>query len=166
VIVKQLDRDVSYLAWELRPTTLDDLGLQAALTKYLRNWSKQFSVVAELHVIGMEKDRIAPEIETTLYRIAQEALNNIAKHARATKVDMIIERQLEQVSLIVEDNGVGFSPKKGSGMGNGELGLIGMRERASLVGGTIEIESNPGQGVTIFVRVPTPKEPNGAEPNE
>jgi PAS domain S-box-containing protein len=163
VIVKQLDRDVSFLAWELRPTTLDDLGLQAALTKYLRIWSKQFGVVAELHVSGMEKDRIAPEIETTLYRIAQEALNNVAKHARATKVDMILERQPEQVSLIVEDNGVGFDPQEG--LGNGELGLIGMRERASLVGGTIEIESNPGSGATIFVRIPVTKVPDGEEPN-
>jgi PAS domain S-box-containing protein len=163
VIVKQLDRDVSYLAWELRPTTLDDLGLQAALTKYLRNWSKQFGVVAELHVRGMEKDRIAPEIETTLYRIAQEALNNVAKHSQATKVDMILERQGEQVSLIVEDNGVGFDSQEGSSLGDGELGLIGMRERASLVGGTIEIESNPGRGVTVFVRIPAPRVPNGEE---
>jgi PAS domain S-box-containing protein len=163
---KQLDRDVNFLVWELRPPALDDLGLQAALTKHTRNWSKHFNITVKLHVTGMEKDRLTLEIETALYRIAQEALNNIVKHARATNVDIILERRVEEVSLIVEDDGVGFDTEEVSGAVNGGLGLTGMRERTSLVGGAVEIESRLGDGVTVFVRIPAPKVPNGGGPNE
>jgi signal transduction histidine kinase len=163
---KQLDRDVNFLAWELRPPALDDLGLQAALTRHTRNWSKHSSIAVKLHVAGMEKDRLTPEIETALYRIAQEALNNIVKHARAANVDIILERRAEEVSLIIEDDGVGFDTEEVSGAVNGGLGLTGMRERTSLVGGAVEIESRPGGGVTVFVRIPAPKVPNGGGPNE
>lgn len=156
---RQLDRDVNFLVWELRPTALDDFGLQSALTKHARNWSKHFGVEVELHASGMERDRLTPEIETTLYRIAQEALNNIAKHARATTVGIILERNTDHVSLIIEDNGVGFNPDDISGRGNGGFGLTGMRERAALLGGTVIMELHPGNGVTAFVRVPAPPAP-------
>lgn len=163
---KQLDRDVNFLVWELRPPALDDLGLQAALTKHTRSWSKHFDIAVNLHATGMEKDRLTPEIETALYRIAQEALNNIVKHARATNVDIILERRAEEVSLIIEDDGVGFDTEEASGAVNGGLGLTGMRERTGAVGGTVEIESPLGGGVTVFVRIPAPKVPNGGGPNE
>jgi signal transduction histidine kinase len=163
---KQLDRDVSFLVWELRPPALDDLGLQAALTRHTRTWSKHFNIAVKLHVAGMEKDRLTPEIETALYRIAQEALNNIVKHARAANVDIILERRAEEVSLIVEDDGVGFDTEEAPGAAGGGLGLTGMRERTGTVGGTVEIESRPGGGVTVFVRIPAPKVPNGGGPNE
>lgn len=156
---RQLDRDVNFLVWELRPTALDDFGLQSALTKHARNWSKHSGVEVELHARGMERDRLTPEIETTLYRIAQEALNNIAKHARATTVGIILERSTDHVSLIIEDNGVGFNPDDISGRGNGGFGLTGMRERAALLGGTVIIESHPGNGATVFVRIPAPPAP-------
>lgn len=155
VDARQLDRDVNFLVWELRPTALDDLGLQAALAKHARNWSKHFGVGIELHVSGMERERLTPESETMLYRIAQEALNNIAKHARAGNVGIILERNTDHVSLIIEDDGVGFDSDEVSSRGNGEFGLMGMRERAALVGGTVEIESRPGHGATVFVRIPT-----------
>lgn len=163
---RQLDRDVNFLVWELRPPALDDLGLQAALTKHTRNWSKHFDIAVKLHVTGMEKDRLTPEVETALYRIAQEALNNIVKHARATNVDIILERRTEEVSLIIEDDGVGFDTEETFGAAGGGLGLTGMRERTALVGGTVEIESRPGDGMTVFVRIPAPKVPNGGGPNE
>jgi signal transduction histidine kinase len=158
---KQLDRDVDFLIWELHPTVLDDLGLQAALTKHIRNWSRHFGVPAELHVTGMERDRLTPDIETTLYRIAQEALTNVAKHAKATKVDIILERGVEQVSLIVEDNGSGFDTNMPVQVGDGGFGLIGMAERGAVVEGTVGIESSPGIGTTIFVRIPAPRVANG-----
>jgi signal transduction histidine kinase len=151
---QQLDQDINLLVWELRPTSLEDLSLQVALTKYTHNWSKHFGVHVELHARGVEKDPLPPEIVTTLYRIAQEALSNIAKHALATKVDVILECQSDNISLIIEDNGLGFEPDKISERGNPGFGLTGMRERAALVGGIVEIESRLGGGVTVIVRIP------------
>jgi PAS domain S-box-containing protein len=153
-VAQQIDRDVDHLVWELRPTALDDLGLRAALANYIQDWSRRASISAELHTTGLTTDRLASEIETTLYRIAQEALNNIAKHARAGHVEIILERRADQVSLIVEDDGVGFDPGGVQADRRG-FGLLGMQERAALVGARVEIESAPGEGTTIFVRMPT-----------
>jgi PAS domain S-box-containing protein len=153
-VAQQLDRDVDHLVWELRPTALDDLGLRAALVNYVQDWSARVNVPVELHTAGVTTDRLSSEIETTLYRIAQEALNNIAKHARAGVVEVILERRADHVSLIVEDDGVGFDPGGLNGDGRG-FGLLGMQERAALVGATLEIESAPGEGTTILVRMPT-----------
>ena len=111
-------------------------------------------VSVELHTAGLTTERLASEIETTRDRIAQEALNNIAKHARASHVEIILERRADQVSLIVEDDGVGFAPSEMDADGRG-FGLLGMHERAALVGATVQIESAPGEGTTIFVRMPT-----------
>jgi two-component system CheB/CheR fusion protein len=153
-IAEQLDADVGYLAWEMRPSALDDLGLHAALSSYVQNWSQHVGVPVQLHASGMEKDRLTPEIETTLYRIAQEALNNTAKHSQAASVAVVLERRADQVSLIIEDDGVGFDLEQTFGAGDKGLGLIGMRERAALVGGTVEIESQPNSGATVLVRIP------------
>jgi PAS domain S-box-containing protein len=149
-VAEQIDRDVDYLVWELRPTALDDLGLQAALSNYVREWSARVNVAAELHASGLS-ERLPSEIETTLYRIAQEAMTNVARHARATRVDVLLQRQQDHVILVVEDDGVGFEPGEAPRATHG-FGLKGMRERASLVGATIEIESAPGRGTTILVR--------------
>ena len=152
-IAQQLDRDVDFLVWELRPTALDDFGLRAALAKHTENWSKLNGIAAELHSTGLETERLPGQIETTLFRVAQEALNNIAKHARASRVDIILERRSNQASLIVEDDGVGFDPSDETALGQ-RMGLAGMRERVALVGGTIHVESAPDKGTTIFVRAP------------
>lgn len=162
-IAKQFDADIDFLVRELLPTALDDLGLQSALTSHVKAWSKHSGVPAEFHASGMEKDRLTPEIETTLYRIVQEALNNVAKHARAGKVDVLIERRADSVSLIIEDNGVGFDPAKIHGAGNGGFGLTGMRERAALASGTVVIEARPGKGVTVIARIPAPHVTSGGE---
>ena len=154
-VAQQLDRDVDHLVWELRPTALDDLGLRAALSNYVQDWSARVRVSADLHTAGLTDDRLSSEIETTLYRIAQEALNNIAKHARADHVEIILERRADHVSLVVEDDGVGFDT---ASMGAG-FGLLGMQERAAMVGATLEIESAVGEGTTILVRMPTIPEP-------
>ena len=154
-IAERLDADVDFLAWELRPAALDDLGLLPAIGDFVREWSRHSGVPAEFHTTGMESERLAPEAESALYRITQEALNNAMKYARATRVDVLLERRDQQVVLIVEDDGVGFNPQEAAGDGNGKgLGLIGMRERATLIGGTLEIESAPGEGTTVFARVP------------
>jgi PAS domain S-box-containing protein len=149
----QLDQEVAFRVWELRPTVLEELGLQQALTNYVGSWSKHFGIRAQLHTRQSTSERLTPEAETMVYRLAQEALNNVAKHARADHVDVVLERSSEHVSLIVEDNGVGFDVAVAETDGRG-LGLIGMRERAALVGADLQIESTPGQGTTVIVRAP------------
>ena len=150
-VAQRLDRDVDQLVWELRPTALDDLGLRAALANYIQDWSNRVGVCAKLHTSGLMDDRLPPDSETALYRIAQEALTNVAKHARAANVDIILERRADSVLLIVEDDGVGFDAALAGG-GQG-FGLLGMQERAGLVGATLEIESTPGHGTTVLVRM-------------
>ena len=152
-VAQQLDQDVDHLVWELRPTALDDLGLRAALANYIQDWSHRAGVRADLHTTGLSVDRLTSEVETTLYRIAQEALNNIAKHARAENVDVILERRTDHVSLIIEDDGVGFEQGHAVARHQG-FGLLGMQERAALVGATVQIESAAGEGTTIIVRMP------------
>jgi len=152
VVAQQLDQDVDHLVWELRPTALDDLGLRAALANYIQNWSTRTRIAAELHTWGLLDDRLESEAETTLYRIAQEALTNVAKHSGAESVAVILERRADHVLLIVEDDGVGFDPADPSAPGQG-FGLLGMQERASLVGATLQIESAVGKGTTILVRM-------------
>ena len=152
-ITSQLDSDVDFLAWQLRPVALDDLGLLEALKIYVSRWSEHVNISAEFHSTGFEDtDRMAPEIENNLYRIAQEALNNVAKHSRASNAAVLLERRDDHVVLIVEDNGSGFSPEDHPT--DSQLGLTGIRERASLLGGTVEVESTPGKGTSIFVRIP------------
>jgi PAS domain S-box-containing protein len=153
-VAKQIDRDVDQLVWELRPTALDDLGLRAAVANYVQEWSRRVHVAAALHTSGLLDQRLPSEVETTLYRIAQEALTNVAKHARATKVEILLERRSDHVLLIVEDDGVGFEPTEAS-EGQHGFGLLGMHERAALVGATLEIEST-GQGTTVLVRMAAP----------
>jgi PAS domain S-box-containing protein len=160
-VAQQLDRDVDHLVWELRPTALDDLGLRAALANYVQSWSQRAQIAAQLHTVGLIDDRLASETETTLYRIAQEALTNVAKHSRAEHVDVILERRPDHVLLIVEDDGVGFDPGDEGLSGRG-LGLLGMQERASLVGATIEIESAVGKGTTILVRMAAAESATGS----
>ena len=166
-VAQRLDRDVDQLVWELRPTALDDLGLRAALANYVQDWSSRVGISAELHTSGLLDARLPPDVETTLYRIAQEALTNVAKHSRATRVDVILERRPEHVLLIVEDDGVGFDipdaaadassdrnpAAPDTARARGGFGLRGMQERAALVGASVEIESAAGKGTTILVRM-------------
>ena len=151
-IAQRLDRDVDQLVWELRPTALDDLGLRAALANYVQDWSKRVGIAATLHTSGLLDDRLASDAETALYRIAQEALTNVAKHAKAANVDIILERRADNVLLIIEDDGVGFDQAAGGAAGQG-FGLVGMQERAGLVGAMLEIESSAGKGTTVLVRM-------------
>jgi signal transduction histidine kinase len=153
-ISRTLDQDVDRLAWELRPTALDDLGLRAALTNYTQDWSARVGIPARLHTSGLLDERLAPDVETTLYRIAQEALNNAAKYSSARHVEVLLERRSDAVLLVVEDDGVGFDAE-GDVKGRG-FGLGGMHERAALVGGHLEVESSPGKGTTVLVRIAVP----------
>lgn len=156
-IAATLDAQVGFLAWELRPAALDDLGFVAAIRNFVAEWSRYYQIPAELHAGTVEGKRMAAEVETNLYRITQEALNNIYKHAEATNVNVVVERRKDEMLLIIEDDGRGFEPwdnRTNKELGRG-LGILGMRERAAIVGGTLEIESAPGKGTTIFAKVPT-----------
>jgi PAS domain S-box-containing protein len=152
-VARQLDEDVAFRVKGLRSSVLESLGLAQALRDYVGNWSKHFKVRAQVHTSASADERLPFEIEIMMYRVVQEALNNVIKHARASHVDIVLERSPESVSLIVEDNGIGFDPANLANPDAG-VGLIGMRERAALVGADLQIESTPGQGTTVFTRVP------------
>jgi two-component system sensor histidine kinase UhpB len=151
---KQIDQDIAFRVWELRPAMLDGVDLEAVLRQYATSWSKRFGIHTELHLTRPAAD-LAPELETTIYRFAQEALNNVAKHARASRVDIVMEQTHAHLSFIVEDDGIGFDPSRTQNPGEG-LGLVGMRERAALAGAHLHIESAPGKGTTVLLRIPTP----------
>jgi PAS domain S-box-containing protein len=150
-MAQRLDRDVDQLVWQLRPTALDDLGVRAAVANYVQDWSARVGIAASLHSSGLLDERLPGEVETALYRIVQEALTNVAKHANASNVEIILERRGSHVQLVIEDNGTGFEPDADRSVH--AFGLLGMRERAALVGAALEIESSPGAGTTIFVRM-------------
>jgi PAS domain S-box-containing protein len=151
-MARQLDGDVAFRVRELRSTVLETRGLAAALREHVGNWSQHFSLPLRLH-INLSEDRLPPEVEGTMYRVVQEALNNVLKHARAAHVDIALERHADHVSLIIEDDGVGFDPSAAA-IGTAGVGLVGMRERAALIGADLQIESTAGCGTTVFVRVP------------
>jgi two-component system, chemotaxis family, CheB/CheR fusion protein len=154
-IVKNLDQEVDRLSLELRPATLDDLGLAMALEQHLADWSNQTNVPVSLNIRGLE-ERLPLEIETTLYRVIQEAMTNIIKHAAATTVSVVIERRRNEVRAVIEDDGQGFDLKTIQRRPDNQrnIGLSSMRERVSLWGGKFNIESAPGKGTSIFVRMP------------
>jgi PAS domain S-box-containing protein len=156
-LAEDLMRDLHRLAWELRPPALDDLGLKLALQRLVDEWSRNTGVNADLHTgRGLGERRLPHDFETTLYRIAQEALTNVARHAKAQRVCVLLERRPGYVSLIVEDDGCGFDAQSAlaARAGQGRLGLLGMQERAKLAGGSLTIESAPGGGATVFARLP------------
>jgi PAS domain S-box-containing protein len=152
-MLKRLDEEVDFLAWELRPASLDVLGLPAAVGTFVREWSEHYGIGAEFHAVGFDGLRLKPEAEINLYRVAQEALNNVSKHAGARNVAVLLERRDDHVVLVVEDDGEGFNPGR-SVEGERGMGLLNMRERAEQVGGALEIESEPGAGTTVYACVP------------
>ena len=151
-LVSELDRHLEFIARELRPAALD-LGIATALRQFVSEWSRTFGIAAEFHAAGFSEARLSPSSETHLYRVTQEALNNVYKHAQATSVSVLLENRGGDVVLIVEDNGTGFDPKRVRGDAD-TLGLVGMRERAEIIGGALDVESEPGKGTTIFLRIP------------
>ncbi len=139
------------LAVDLRPTALDHLGLVAALEQHARNLNSD-RLAVKFKALGFEKERLSKDLEIALYRIGQEALANVARHAQPKNVGILLERGEDWVKLFVEDDGLGFDPERPEY--KDRLGLVGMRERAEMLGGTLTIESNPGKGTSIIVEVP------------
>jgi signal transduction histidine kinase len=158
--VAQTLEEVHDLALRLRPRLLDDLGLVAALRHDLGEFRDRYHIPVDLQVVGLEDGRLPSRIETALYRIVQQALVNVARHAHAQSVGVLLEDRGSLVVLVVEDDGVGFDVDEvmGSHVLQSNLGLYGMRERAALLGGRLTIESTPGGGTSVFVEIPLGRE--------
>lgn len=158
-ICGEVDRQLDRLVFDLRPMALDDHGLASAVPDYVTTWSALSSVEAECLVANLGTDRLSPPVETTVYRIVQEALANVAKHAAAQHVSVVIQRGDDALILTIEDDGRGFQyddARTGARALTG-WGLVGIRERVTTVGGRMELESAPGQGTTLIVRIPLPR---------
>ncbi len=143
------------LSQDLRPTMLDDLGLVPTLRWYIQNFSNRLGICSNFEAVGLE-GKLSPQIETAFYRIVQEALNNIAKHAQADRVEIALVKKDSRIYASVQDNGKGFdvdkvvhpeAPERG-------FGIVGIQERVSLLGGQLEIQSRPGFGTLISIEIP------------
>jgi two-component system, NarL family, sensor histidine kinase DevS len=143
-------RDVRALAVELRPSALDDFGLVPALERLASTFREQADMTVDFEA-GSDVERLPTETETALYRIVQEALTNVAKHAGATRVSILVVRRGDTVAAVIEDDGAGFDPAADR---DDALGLAGMHERVALVDGRLRIESSPEGGTTIAIEVP------------
>ncbi|SDF02812.1 sensor histidine kinase [Sporolituus thermophilus] len=154
--VKKTIDAVHRMAIELRPSILDDMGLIPAVEKYVNDFRHNYGIDTDLHIQWQCEKRLVHEIEVTVYRIVQEALTNIAKYAKADNVCIIMTCDRRGLEVIVEDDGVGFDADAilQQSVAGTQLGLFGMQERATLVGGALTIESTPGRGTTLFLRIP------------
>jgi signal transduction histidine kinase len=162
-VTDQAITELRHIMSDLRPALLDDLGLAPALRSYVQQYALRHPEIS----VALSADRrlkpsahrLPPQYETALFRVAQEALTNIARHAHATHVTVTFEQRPEVVRLEISDNGVGFSPdaaRAGSYAPGSGLGLVGMRERVTLVGGRWSVQSAPGEGTRVVVELPLP----------
>jgi signal transduction histidine kinase len=144
-------RDISHL---LHPSLLDDLGLAAAVDWYLQAFTKRYAIKTELvpHATGQ---RLSPEVELAAYRIVQEATTNVARHAGARRCVVTLTADAARLQVVIEDHGKGFDLAAHESGGRRGLGLIGMRERAALLNGTVRVESAPGRGTRVSASLPT-----------
>ena len=141
------------LAADLRPASLDHLGLEAAVRQYSRSIGSKFGLAVRFKARGFGSERLPTAVETALYRVVQEAMTNVVRHARATRVDVLAEQRGDRVMVMIEDDGVGFEQER---VQRGDhFGLLGLAERAEALGGTLTVESKPGGGTTIVVEVPS-----------
>jgi signal transduction histidine kinase len=152
---KTLD-DVHTLALQLRPSVLDDLGLPEAIKRHVADCQKRYHLNIDLAITGLDTKRLPPEIETALYRIIQEGLTNVIRHAEATTASIFIEYSDSRVLAIIEDDGKGFDTSVARHE-EGHLGLYGIRERAELLSGQVTIESEPGCGTSLYIEIPIEK---------
>jgi PAS domain S-box-containing protein len=150
-VADELIQQVHGLAIRLRPPALDDLGLEAAVGLLVSEWSARVGVQVDAQTVGLESGRLPLDIETVLYRVIQEALTNVAKHAQAQMVSVVVNRHDGHATAVIEDDGRGFNVETA---GTGRLGLVGMYERVALAGGVLNIESTEGVGTTVIARVP------------
>lgn len=118
------------------------------------DWSARFGIRADFESTGTDNGHLSPEVVSNLFRLVQEALHNIATHARARQVKVTLEQRGETATLVIDDDGCGFDPEEVQARAGNGVGLTNMRERALLLGGDLDVDSMPGRGTTILVRVP------------
>lgn len=152
-------QEVHEMAWQLRPSVLDKFGLTVAIERYIEEYRNQYSIDVDLYMENIKEIRMSSEIEISVYRIIQEALTNVAKYAKAENVSIIINQNNNLLTVIIEDDGVGFDAEKvlKRDPSKYNLGLHGMLERTAFIGGKLTIESEPGKGTSIFVKIPLSK---------
>lgn len=153
-ITDQAAESLHHLAINLRPYSLDRYGLLPALEGYITTLRKQTSLDVELACDGPCLGRLPPSLEIAFYRITQEALTNVVRHAQARRADVLVHWSQDAAVLVIEDDGIGFDVDEA--FQKGRLGLLGMRERAEMLGGSLTIESQPGQSTRLSVRLPLP----------
>ena len=158
-LAAQTARDLHRVALELRPSTLDDLGLVKAIRNLVQTWSAQWTIDVDVECSQYASTDVSKEAETALYRIIQEALNNVAKHSQAKRVSIILQGTAGRAQAIIEDDGRGFDTTKPRRPADqeGGLGLSGIQERLNVLGGSLSLESTPGRGTTLIVRIPVAK---------
>ena len=156
-IVDKLDKEVDYFANTLR-SPVEDEGLKEIMSSFIADWEQRCGVPVKMIFSGSDDDLVDYDIKNALYRVMQEALTNIMKHAGASRVGVYLHIAGSRATLVVEDDGCGFDVKKSRPFSNDghHLGLIGMRERVETVGGSLSIESIPGMGSVISVIIPIP----------
>ncbi len=166
-LVERTLQQVRDLSLDLRPSVLDDLGLVPALEWQADRLARKAGLRARVRAEGVP-GRLAPELETACFRVAQEALTNVVRHARARQVSLELRQDDSQITLTVRDDGRGFDVQAAHerARGGGSMGLLGMRERAALVGGNLSLESAPGRGTEIRARFPLAGTDNGRCPRE
>ena len=152
-LTSQIDSEVDFLAWVIRPAVLDDLGVTAALARLGDGWASHYGVEVHFQAIGVTEGRLSRQAETAFYRIAQEALTNAVRHGRPGRVDILLEARGPSLVLIIEDDGIGFDVAEPARKAGG-IGIAGMRERAALIGGHLLVESMPDHGTTVFLTCP------------
>ncbi len=140
------------MAVNLRPPSLDRLGLVPALRQYVEELGRDGDLLVDLETVGLGEERLPPDVEASVYRVVQEALTNVVRHARATHAGVVVQRAGDAVRAVVEDDGVGLDPALARQ--DGHLGLLGMQERAELLGGRFTLESTPGHGTTVVAEIP------------
>ncbi|RPI82032.1 MAG: histidine kinase, partial [Chloroflexi bacterium] len=154
-ITSILGHKIHQIAFELRPSSIDDLGLLQTLQSYTFEWSKENGIPVELETISSDKTDIPLSTSINVFRIVQEAFNNILKHAQATRVSLIYEQKPEIIKIVLEDDGIGVHLEQITSANSGkQLGLLGMKERAEIAGGTLTIESGQNKGTTVFLSIP------------
>ena len=160
-LASQTACELHRVALELRPSSLDDLGLVKAVRNLAATWSARCGIEVDVESSQYAPAGISTEVETAVYRIIQEALNNVAKHARAKHTSIILHRSAGHIQTIIEDDGCGFDTTKPRRAADhtGGLGVSGIRERLSVLGGSLKIESAPEQGTTLIARIPVPEKP-------
>ncbi|MGB7768552.1 MAG: ATP-binding protein [Verrucomicrobiia bacterium] len=153
---------VHRFARDLRPTVLDDLGLVPALHWFLKNFAKRTGVRASLATFAMKIDKLDAAKRTVLFRVAQEALTNVARHAHASRVEVSIQKLPGCIRMKIKDDGKSFNVVRAFHANGGKhLGLLGMRERLEMVGGRFDVESTPGKGTTVQAQIPFGKAARG-----